>query len=370
MEAQTSHFQLITLEQNHFQLCIQAQWNIHTLPEQITALNRLRFSKKCKLIIDFQSLKQCDSAAMIYFISFINRFKHVEIINLNEYTKLYALYKTYYQNNQIKPFSPHFSIEEIGRHAHKHYTSVLSFIHFIGQFCYFLFYSLTHPKTIRFQAMLKQIDASAIKAMVIISLTSFLVGLVIAYQGAVQLEKFGANIFIVEMICITMFREIAPMVTAIVIAGRTASSYTAEIGAMKITDEIDAMKTMGFEPTMFLTLPRVLALVVALPLLVFVADAVGTLAGMFVSSLHLDITYNEFIIRMGNEVPVKHLLIGIFKSIFFGVAIALIGCYRGFQVENNTTSIGKYTTISVVNAIFIVIVLNAIFSVILTEAGI
>jgi phospholipid/cholesterol/gamma-HCH transport system permease protein len=164
-----------------------------------------------------------------------------------------------------------------------------------------------------------------------------------------------------------MFREIAPLVTAIVIAGRSASSYTAEIGAMKITDEIDAMRTMDFEPTLFLVLPRIFALVIALPLLVFFADIIGIFGGMVIAYINLDVTFTEFISRMGQEVPVKHLVIGVGKSIFFGIAIALIGCYRGFQVQNNTTSIGKYTTISVVNAIFVVIALNAIFSVILTE---
>ena len=167
-----------------------------------------------------------------------------------------------------------------------------------------------------------------------------------------------------------MFREIAPLVTAIVIAGRSASSYTAEIGAMKITDEIDAMRTMDFEPTLFLVLPRIFALVISLPLLVFFADIIGIFGGMVIAYLDLDVTFTEFISRMGQEVPLKHLLIGVFKSVFFGIVIAIIGCYRGFQVQNNTTSIGKYTTISVVNAIFVVIALNAIFSVILTQIGI
>ena len=222
----------------------------------------------------------------------------------------------------------------------------------------------------RIKAMFKYIDSSAVNALFIVGITSFLVGVVIAYQGAVQLEKFGANIFIVEMISITMFREIAPLVTAIVIAGRSASSYTAEIGAMKITDEIDAMRTMNFEPMLFLTLPRIFALVISLPLLVFFADIVGVFGGMVIAYIDLDVTFREFIIRIGTEVPLKHFLLGIFKSIFFGMTIAIIGCYRGFQVQNNTTSIGKYTTISVVNAIFVVIALNAIFSVIFTQIGI
>jgi phospholipid/cholesterol/gamma-HCH transport system permease protein len=227
-----------------------------------------------------------------------------------------------------------------------------------------------NPRKMRLKAMFKYIDSSAVNALFIVGITSFLIGVVIAYQGAVQLEKFGANIFIVEMISITMLREIAPLVTAIVIAGRSASSYTAEIGAMKITEEIDAMHTMNFEPTLFLTLPRIFALVISLPLLVFFADVIGIFGGMVISYIDLNISFWEFINRLGQEIPLKHFLIGIFKSIFFGIAIALIGCYRGFQVQNNTTSIGRFTTISVVNAIFVVIALNAVFSVIFTEIGI
>jgi len=167
-----------------------------------------------------------------------------------------------------------------------------------------------------------------------------------------------------------MFREIAPLVTAIVIAGRSASAFTAEIGAMKITDEIDAMRTMDFEPTLFLTLPRVFALVISLPLLVFFADVIGILGGMLIAYIDLNVSFMDFIHRIESEVALKHFLIGIIKAVFFGIAIAIIGCYRGFQVQNNTTSIGKYTTLSVVNAIFSVIALNAIFSVIFTEIGI
>lgn len=278
--------------------------------------------------------------------------------------------KKYYldkiENNKQKDNS---FIEVIGKNTFENYKEIKQFINFLGKLSYYFIFSLFNPKKIRFKEMLKYIDASAISALSIITLTSFLVGIVIAYQGAVQLEKFGANIFIVEMICITMFREIAPLLTAIVIAGRTASSYTAQIGAMKITEEIDAMKTMAFEPMIFLTLPRVFALFIALPLLVFFADIIAVGSGMIVAYIDLNITYTEFINRMYEEVEVRHLIIGIVKSIFFGVAIAVIGCYRGFQVKNNTTSIGKYTTISVVNAIFTVIALNAIFSVILTESG-
>ncbi|MFA6741866.1 MAG: ABC transporter permease [Arcobacteraceae bacterium] len=365
-------FELKKLDNNTFELLLINVWNKKTLNKNIQALNKLDIKKNSKLIVNFENLKECDSAGIIYFISFIRTFseENITIKNLNSFEKMYKFYEKHYQDkNEVLKKGKNL-IENIGKKTYEIYLSSVDFMNFLGKVFYYFIYSLFNPSKMRLNAMLKYIDTSALNALLIVGVTSFLVGVVIAYQGAVQLEKFGANIFIVEMICITMFREIAPLVTAIVIAGRSASSYTAEIGAMKITDEIDAMRTMDFEPTMFLILPRIFALVISLPLLVFFADMLGVFGGMVIAYADLDVTFTEFINRMGQEVPLKHLLIGVFKSVFFGVAIALIGCYRGFQVQNNTTSIGKYTTMSVVNAIFVVIALNAIFSVILTEIGI
>ena len=367
-----SSFEIIKTDNDTFKLSLFGIWKKENLNENIGALEKNSINKNSKLIVDFQNLKECDSTAIIYFISFFRNFKesNVTLENLNTHENIYKFYEKHYQDNILEEKNKDSIFEIMGKKVYDGYKEFINFIDFVGKVFYFFIYSLFNPKKIRFKAMLKYIDTSAVNALLIVGITSFLVGVVIAYQGAVQLEKFGANIFIVEMICITMFREIAPLVTAIVIAGRSASSYTAEIGAMKITDEIDAMRTMDFEPTLFLTLPRIFALVISLPLLVFFADMIGLFGGMVIAYADLDVTFFEFINRMGQEVPVKHLLIGVFKSIFFGIAIAIIGCYRGFQVQNNTTSIGKYTTTSVVNAIFVVIALNAIFSVILTQIGI
>lgn len=371
MQIYGDYFQLLENSSNNYELKLFNSWNKQTLSANIKELEKLNLVKESKLIVDFQDLKECDNSAIIYLISFCKKFQKQNItLKLCKYEDIYKFYEKHYQDNNIDIKNEESTIELIGKKVYAGYKETISFINFVGKVFYYFIYSLFHPKKIRFKAMLKYIDTSAVNALLIVGLTSFLVGVVIAYQGAVQLEKFGANIFIVEMICITMFREIAPLVTAIVIAGRSASSYTAEIGAMKITDEIDAMRTMDFEPTLFLVLPRIFALVISLPLLVFFADMIGIFGGMVIAYLDLDVTFTEFISRMGQEVPLKHLLIGVFKSIFFGIAIAIIGCYRGFQVQNNTTSIGKYTTISVVNAIFVVIALNAIFSVILTQIGI
>jgi len=353
-------------------LTLIGDWNKKNLPKTIEKLSQISLQTPF-LEIDFKALKSCDSCAIIYLISFIKQFKPqcISIKNLGQFEALYNLYASYYTPIPSPLLEKNYplGVKNIGIHTVALYIGILRAIYFIGEAVYFMILSFLNPKHIRFKAMLNHIETSALNALFIIGITSFLVGIVIAYQGSVQLEKFGANIFIVEMVCITMFREIAPLMTAIVIAGRTASSYTAEIGAMKITEEIDAMKTMGFEPTIFLTLPRIFALIIALPLLIFFSDMVSVFAGSIVAYLDLNVSFTEFINRMKDTVEIRHFLIGIFKGLFFGMAIAMIGCYRGFQVQNNTTSIGKYTTISVVNAIFVVIALNAIFSVILTQSG-
>ena len=368
-----SNYILVENLEDSYKIKLQNIWNKNTIIFIEDEFKRLDIPTSKKLIIDFQNLKECDSIAMIYLISNIKKFKEENIIftNFQKYEHLYNFYKKHYQDEVLKDKKNiNQFLENIGKKTYELYKTTKLFLTFIGEVFYFFIYSLFNPKKIRFQATLKYIETSAVNALLIVAVTAFLVGVVIAYQGAVQLEKFGANIFIVEMISITMFREIAPLVTAIVIAGRSASSYTAEIGAMKITEEVDAMKTMSFEPTLFLTLPRVFALMFSLPLLVFFADIIGVMGGMLIAYTSLDITFIEFINRLHNEVALKHLLLGVFKALFFGFFIALIGCFRGFQVQNNTTSIGKYTTISVVNAIFVVILLDAIFSVIFTQMGI
>ncbi len=258
----------------------------------------------------------------------------------------------------------------LGKQVHTAYTVFIAFINFLGGVTLSLFGSILNPNKFRFKATLFHIEQNGLYAVPIIVITSLLIGVVLAYQGAVQLQQFGANIFIVEMIGISATRELAPLIAAIVIAGRTASAFTAQIGVMKLTDEIDAMKTMGFRTWEFVILPRVVAMMIVLPLLVVVADSVTIFGGMIIADIDLGISYVEFMDRFRETVAMKHILIGLIKAPFFGIIIALVGCFRGFLVESNTQSVGKYTTISVVNAIFWVIAFNAIFSIVLTKMGI
>jgi phospholipid/cholesterol/gamma-HCH transport system permease protein len=172
------------------------------------------------------------------------------------------------------------------------------------------------------------------------------------------------------MLGISIFRELAPLMTAIVIAGRSGSAFTAQIGAMKITEELDAMKTMGFEPFIFLVLPRIIALMITMPILIFVADIMGIFGGIIVSYVDLGISVSLFIERLNEVVALKHFVIGLIKGPFFAFLIASIGIYRGLMVKNDTQSIGFNTTKSVVESIFAVIVCDALFSIIFTNLGI
>lgn len=246
----------------------------------------------------------------------------------------------------------------------------ISFMEFFGKLFMTTLYYLKSIKNIRFKEIAFEINESAVKALGIVALTSFLIGLVVAYQSAYQLKIYGANIFIVDMLGISILRELAPLITAIVIAGRSGSAFTAQIGAMKITQELDAMKTMGFDPYVFLVLPRIIALMIALPILIFVADIMGILGGMIVSYVDLGITTDLFIDRFREVVAAKHFFIGILKGPFFAFLIASIGIYRGLVVKDDTQSIGFNTTKSVVESIFAVIVCDALFSIAFTNLGI
>lgn len=261
------------------------------------------------------------------------------------------------------------TLESIGRATVEYLGSMKGLLAFIGETFLSFARVLRTPGTLRWKETMFQINESAIKALWIIALTMFLVGIVVAYQSSVQLKIYGANIFIVDMLGISILRELAPMLTAIVVAGRSGSAYAAQIGVMKMTEEIDAMRTMGFDPFAFLVLPRMLALVIMMPILIFFADIVGVIGGMVVANIELELTSKLFLDRFVEVIALKHFWVGIIKGPFFAILIAAIGIYRGLQVKNDTESIGFNTTKSVVEAIFAVIICDALFSIIFTNLG-
>jgi phospholipid/cholesterol/gamma-HCH transport system permease protein len=235
---------------------------------------------------------------------------------------------------------------------------------FIGESALIFFRSVIQPRRIRWRPVLHNLQSAGFEALPIVGLLSFLMGVVIAYQGADQLQRFGANIFIVDLVGLAMLRELSPLLTAIIVAGRSGSAYTAQIGTMKISEEIDALRTIGVGPQELLVLPKILALVIALPLLTVYADVAGVLGGMIMARTQLDVGFVLFLDRLGEAIDLSTLLTGVGKTPVFAVIIALVGCYQGFRASGSADSVGRQTTTSVVQAIFLVIVADALFSVV------
>ena len=348
----------------------------YKLPAQIwTQTAALIGSKKFdKIVLNFKDVKEFDYAAALFLKNtFLNARKNYELVNLTPHAQRIFASINSEVNPKIKQIidaKPHENpLSQIGKNLAAFFAGFCAFLNFTGEFLV-KFSKIFMLKNIRVKEILAYFEDAGIKSVFIVCLTSFLIGIVLAYQGSNLLESFGATIIIVEMMGLLTLREIAPLIAAIIVAGRLASSFTAQIGVMKITEEIDAMKTMGFDPFKFLVLPRVIALIVAMPLIVFLADVAGIFGEMVVMENYLNISFDSYLARFGQEVDIKHLYVGLFKAPFFGVVIAFIGCMRGFQIGGNTQSVGTYTTVSVVNAIFGVIMVDALFSVIFTHLGI
>ncbi len=235
---------------------------------------------------------------------------------------------------------------------------------FLGETAQVALGVVRHPNRLRWRSVLHHVEIGGFDALPIVGLMSFLLGVVVAYQGADQLRHYGANIFVVDLVGYAMLREFAPLMTAIIIAGRSGSAYAAQIGTMVVAEEIDALRTIGIQPTELLVLPRVMALVIALPLLTVFADITGVAGGMVMASLQLDIGWREFLERFGRELQGASFLVGLGKSLVFALVVAVIGCFQGFRTRGSADSVGRQTTLSVVQAIFLVIVVDAAFSVV------
>ena len=235
---------------------------------------------------------------------------------------------------------------------------------FTGESATVLFHSLLRPSRIRWRPILHNLQTAGFEALPITGLLSFLMGIVIAYQGAEQLERFGANIYVVDLVGLSMARELSPLITAIIVAGRSGSAYAAQIGTMKVTEEVDALRTIGVGPLDLLVMPKVLALMIALPLLTVYTDVMGIFGGMVMARPQLGISFGTFIDRLEDAVSLSSYLIGVGKAPVFAAIIALVGCYQGFQVTGSAESVGRQTTVSVVQSIFLVILVDALFSIV------
>jgi len=260
-------------------------------------------------------------------------------------------------------------LQRTGRLAVGGALQVGAFLVFVGQVAVAASGALRRPALVRWRVLLHEVQVGGFEALPIIGLTSFLLGVVVAYQGAEQLRHYGANVFVVELVGYAMLREFAPLITAIIIAGRSGSAHAAQIGTMLVNEEIDALRTIGIDPLQRLVLPKVAALALALPLLTVFADVCGVFGGMVMARSQLDIGFAEFADRFGRVMQGSALLLGVGKAFVFAFIIVMIGCYEGFRTEGGADSVGRQTTRSVVQAIFLVIVADALFSVAFNALG-
>lgn len=261
-------------------------------------------------------------------------------------------------------------VEDLGRKGIESIDAGISLVAFLGEMGSAWLRQVLHPGRIRWRAVSDGLVEAGHQALGIVGLLSFLLGIVIAYQGGVQLRQYGASLFVADLVGLSMVRELAPLITAIIVAGRTGSAYTAQIGTMQVTEEVEALRSMGIPPMDLLVLPKLFALIVALPLLTVFADVMGVLGGMVMSGMQLDIAFSTYVQRLGVAITVDSFLVGVGKAPVFAVIIATIGCYQGFQVAGSAESVGRRTTTSVVHSILAVIVVDAAFSVAFSRLGI
>jgi phospholipid/cholesterol/gamma-HCH transport system permease protein len=240
---------------------------------------------------------------------------------------------------------------------------------FYGQTLITLSRLALRPGRLRLTSLTHHLEQTCVNALPIVGLISFLIGIVMAYQGADQLRRFGAEIFTVDLLAISALREIGILLTAVVVAGRSGSAFTAQIGMMKVNEEVDALRTLGLDPLEVLVLPRLLALMIALPLLAFFADIMALFGGGLMCAFALDISPDQYLSRLGLAIWPRTFWVGIIKAPVFAFVIAIVACYEGLTVDGSAESVGRKTTLAVVVAIFLVIVFDAIFSIVFSALG-
>jgi len=257
------------------------------------------------------------------------------------------------------------AIRQVGQSAVNMAIEIKKFITFIGELLVALFYTLRHPKTLRGQDVIFYVQRAGVDGLPIVAMIGALMGLIMAFMSYLQFKQFGANIYVPALVSFAMVKELGPIMTAILVAGRSGSAFAAEIGTMVVNEEVDALHTMGFDPIRFLAIPKVLAAVIVVPVLTVYADLAGIIGGMIIGITTLDLTVKTYITQSIKTIQVFDVVTSLIKAGVFAGLISAIGCQRGFQVRAGAQDVGKFTTSAVVTAIFMIVVADSIFAVML-----
>lgn len=299
--------------------------------------------------------------------------RDLSIVNENEQAqRLFAAIGSVAEKEvEVEPSPPLMrrTLAEVGEVVSGWGKGAVQALAFLGELMLTFGIIIRHPSRLRVKALVHHMQHVGINSLLIISLMSFLIGIVIAQQGAVQLAQFGAEIYTINLTGRLSTRELGILMTAIMVAGRSGSAFAAQIGTMKLTEEVDAMRTIGVSPMEALVVPRVLASMIMMPLLGFWSAVLAIIGGAFISNFALDIPFWTFLQRTQAVVPITDVWVGLIKAPVFALIVALAGCFQGMQVSGNAEEVGKRTTQAVVTAIFTVIVLDAFFAIFFTEIG-
>lgn len=325
-----------------------------------------------RLVLDFAEVKEYDSYLVIWLATAKRFCKEqgitLDVQNIHEQMQgfITLLEKPVLEKHVEPPAetSLHRYVESVGEATLQVWADARFFIEFFGEFFINLTYLVRAPRSIRWSDFPAQVTKAGVSALPIVALVGFLMGVIVGYQGAMQLAQFGAEVYLADMVAISMARELAPLMTAIIVAGRSGASFAAEIGTMQVAEELDALTTMGFNPMRFLVMPRVVAVVCVMPLLVLFSDIAGMFGGLLIGVGTLKLSVSGYLNETKVALTFAHLASGLIKSVVLGAVIALIGCMRGFQVRGGAESVGHYTTSAVVSGIFLIILLDAVFTII------
>lgn len=343
-------------------------WSVHTIAALERELLALPWPARA-LVIDGSRLTALDTAgAWLLHRTRLQRSAQGAEVTLQGFRAEFAALLQLIASRGLALEPPAVSVTpwlaRVGQRAWSLLTGFADYLAFVGESALAMLAALRHPGRLRWRPILRNVQIAGVDALPITGLLSFLMGIVIAYQGADQLLRFGANIFVVDLVALSMLRELSPLLTAIIIAGRSGSAYTAQIGTMKVTEEIDALRTIGIGAQHLLVIPKVIALVIVMPLLTVYTDVTGVLGGMVMAKLKLGVGFDAFVDRLDEAIQLSSYWTGLAKAPVFALIVALVGCYRGFQVSGSADSVGAQTTISVVQSIFLVIVTDALFSIV------
>ena len=325
-----------------------------------------------RLSVDLAGVEYLDSAGALVLIELQNRAKAlsipVDLLNVSEkdHGLLSLIDPELLQRPPLRPEivqSP--ILETLGELARRQFRDFQEIMSFVGDIITALVYCLAHPRVVRWADVMFYMKRAGADGLPIVALISLLLGLIMAFMSSLQLKQFGANIYVANLVTIAMVRELGPIMTAIIVAGRSGSAFAAEIGTMIVNDEVNALITMGFDPTRFLAVPKVLATMVVVPILTVYADLFAILGGLIVGVTGLDLTAFTYIQQTKSSISIFDFVTSLIKAIVFAVLISGIGCQRGFQVRGGAEGVGMSTTSAVVSAIFLIVVFDSAFAIML-----